>query len=323
MAEPVLSDLWAVYALGNATYLRVTEGGEIVGAAGAIDLGTTTLEIGDVYLGDDKGLFFGDDQDGKIEYDEDGTDQMRVTGADWLFVDADLLFIDAQGIILGTGSDDTIKHSGTATLWTHATGDLTFDNTATTGSTICLLGTDTTAVDFQVQNNSAAALFSVTPASASTGTTKVVGTLDLDGDLDLDTAFGTAPGTAAIITATSADADGAATGLFVEVAQITNVRTSTRVAAIKAKVTSLSGDTSGVDYACFEASVVAGEAGAEHTVLYSEDAFDFFMMALASGDGGVTVAANGMTADPESAQEAGYISIDVAGTGYQIPFYGA
>ena len=43
----------------------------------------------------------------------------------------------------------------------------------------------------------------------------------------------------------------------------------------------------------------------------------------ASGDGGVTVAADGMTADPEGAAEAGYITILVGATGYQIPIYAA
>lgn len=43
----------------------------------------------------------------------------------------------------------------------------------------------------------------------------------------------------------------------------------------------------------------------------------------ASTQGGVTVSADGMTASPESAAEAGYITIDVGGTGYQIPIYAA
>lgn len=81
-----------------------------------------------------------------------------------------LLFADNAKLIVGTGSDDTISHNGTNTLWTHTTGDLTIDNTLVTGSTIMLLGTDTTATDFQVQNNSAAALLTVTPGSATGGT---------------------------------------------------------------------------------------------------------------------------------------------------------
>ena len=48
-----------------------------------------------------------------------------------------------------------------------------------------------------------------------------------------------------------------------------------------------------------------------------------FAKAVASGDGGMTVSANGMTADPETDAEAGYVTIDIGGTGYQIPIYAA
>lgn len=86
-----------------------------------------------------------------------------------------LLFNDNAKLVIGTGSDDTISHDATNTLWAHVTGDLTIDNQLATGSTIMLLGADTTAVDFQVQNNSAAALLTVTPESATGGTTVVMG----------------------------------------------------------------------------------------------------------------------------------------------------
>jgi len=48
-----------------------------------------------------------------------------------------------------------------------------------------------------------------------------------------------------------------------------------------------------------------------------------FLLASASGQMGCTVSADGMTANPESDQEAGYITISVQGNTYQIPFYGA
>lgn len=41
----------------------------------------------------------------------------------------------------------------------------------------------------------------------------------------------------------------------------------------------------------------------------------------ASGDGGVTVGSDGMDGDPEGDQEAGYITIVVGSTSYQVPFY--
>lgn len=45
-----------------------------------------------------------------------------------------------------------------------------------------------------------------------------------------------------------------------------------------------------------------------------------------NGEGNInamTVSADGMTADPETATEAGYITITINGTDYQIPIYAA
>jgi hypothetical protein len=53
------------------------------------------------------------------------------------------------------------------------------------------------------------------------------------------------------------------------------------------------------------------------------DGGSLLVKAVASGDAGMTVSADGMTADPETAQEAGYIAVDIGGTGYQIPIYAA
>lgn len=45
------------------------------------------------------------------------------------------------------------------------------------------------------------------------------------------------------------------------------------------------------------------------------------LTAVASGDGGVTATADGMSQDPETASEDGFIDIVVVATTYQIPFY--
>jgi len=50
-------------------------------AVGGADIGSTSAEWGDVYIADDKKVQFGDGQDATIEYDEDGTDQLRIAGA--------------------------------------------------------------------------------------------------------------------------------------------------------------------------------------------------------------------------------------------------
>ncbi len=59
-------------------------------------------------------------------------------------------------------------------------------------------------------------------------------------------------------------------------------------------------------------SVIRGNANSTNLVL-----------AEASGDLGCTIGADGMTANPENDQEAGYITINVASTSYQVPFYAA
>jgi hypothetical protein len=48
--------------------------------ASGVDLGTAALEWGNIYIGDDKKIYFGTDSNATIEYDEDGTDQLRIAG---------------------------------------------------------------------------------------------------------------------------------------------------------------------------------------------------------------------------------------------------
>ena len=60
---------------------------------------------------------------------------------------------DSQSIALGAGGDLTLTHGGTDSTITSATGDLTIDNTAATGSTILQLGTDTLATSVEMKDN--------------------------------------------------------------------------------------------------------------------------------------------------------------------------
>ena len=48
--------------------------------ASGVDLGTASLEWGNIYIGDDKKIYLGTGSDASIEYDEDGTDQLRIAG---------------------------------------------------------------------------------------------------------------------------------------------------------------------------------------------------------------------------------------------------
>jgi hypothetical protein len=50
-------------------------------ASGGADLGSTSLEWGDVYIADDKKIYLGSDQNFSIEYDEDGNDTTAVVAA--------------------------------------------------------------------------------------------------------------------------------------------------------------------------------------------------------------------------------------------------
>ena len=57
------------------------------------------------------------------------------------------------------------------------------------------------------------------------------------------------------------------------------------------------------------------------SILYLRSTTTNFIEASASGKGGVTVSSDGMHRDPEDHAEAGYITIKVGTTTYQVPFY--
>ena len=93
----------------------------------------------------------------------------------------DLKLTKDKSLIIGVGSDISLGHDGTNSTLTNTTGNFTLDNTANNKKTIMMLGTDTSATSFEVQNNSAAALFKV----SGSGTSTVTGVLAVD-DLVLD-----------------------------------------------------------------------------------------------------------------------------------------
>ena len=57
-------------------------------ALGSATLGADGIGWGDVYIADNKSIKFGNDNDATIEYDEDGTDELRFAGADVTFEQA-------------------------------------------------------------------------------------------------------------------------------------------------------------------------------------------------------------------------------------------
>ncbi len=107
-ASEVLSDISAAPAAGDSNIVTTgaLDSGSITSGFGAIDngtsnirtatitaetavvpdaasgatLGTTSLEWGHLYIGDDQKIYLGDGQDVSLEYDEDGTDELRIAG---------------------------------------------------------------------------------------------------------------------------------------------------------------------------------------------------------------------------------------------------
>jgi hypothetical protein len=69
------------------------------------------------------------------------------------FTGTRLTFNDNAILSIGTGNDFSVSHDATNSLITSTTGDLTIDNTNTTGSTIFQLGTDTSATSLELKNN--------------------------------------------------------------------------------------------------------------------------------------------------------------------------
>jgi hypothetical protein len=88
-------------------------------ASGGADIGSTSAEFGDIYIADDKKIKFGSDQDVSIEYDEDGTDSLLISGGD-------VTLSDDKKLFFGTDKDVSIEYDedGTDTLLISG-GDIT------------------------------------------------------------------------------------------------------------------------------------------------------------------------------------------------------
>lgn len=95
----------------------------------------------------------------------------------------------------------------------------------------------------------------------------------------------TGAGTAHSVAATVNSASAAVVALAGSAAQITTARTSGTMTAVKGSVTSLTGDTAGVDYYAFEAAVTVGEANADHLALRVGAGFDAAIDSSAAATG--------------------------------------
>ena len=133
-ASEVLSDISAAPAAGDSNIVTTgaLDSGSITSGFGAIDngtsnirtatitaetavvpdaasgatLGTTSLEWGHLYIGDDQKIYLGDGQDVSLEYDEDGTDQLRIAG-NTVFENQIEATLDIE--IDSTPSDETVS----------------------------------------------------------------------------------------------------------------------------------------------------------------------------------------------------------------------
>lgn len=85
-----------------------------------------------------------------------------------LLKDGDVVLLDSDRLVAGTGSDYVVTHNGTNTLLTNTTGNVVHDNQAATGATYVDLGTDTSATEFAVRNNGGAALLKIDGAGTIT-----------------------------------------------------------------------------------------------------------------------------------------------------------
>jgi len=93
-------------------------------ASGGADIGSTSAEFGDIYIADDKKIKFGSDQDITMEYDEDGTDSLLISGGDVTIADDKKLFF-------GTDKDVSIEYDEDGNNTMLVTGDVVFADGST------------------------------------------------------------------------------------------------------------------------------------------------------------------------------------------------
>jgi len=96
---------------GIRTNTFTAEDSILPSAVGGADLGSTSAEWGDIYIADDKKIYFGSGQDVSLEYDEDGIDTLLISGGD-------VTLADDKKLYFGTGKDVSLEYDedGTDTL---------------------------------------------------------------------------------------------------------------------------------------------------------------------------------------------------------------
>ena len=145
----------------DSTPLSFGDGGDVLVQFDATNLviSTAVADTGAVVFGSSgvgvDVIFYGDTATYDVTWDQ---------SADSLICNDNVV------VALGTGSDEALSYDGTDFLWTHTSGEWILDVSGATDSAIIRLGTDDAATDFQVQNDSAAAVLTITGAGALTST---------------------------------------------------------------------------------------------------------------------------------------------------------
>jgi len=138
--------------------------------SGGADIGSTSAEFGDIYIADDKKIHFGNDQDATIEYDEDGTDKLVVTG--------NVTFADGSTDV-DIASHDTsngLKLGGTLVTATAAELNIMDGVTATKDELNLMDGVTATTAELNIMDGVTRTASQINSARDGTVTSVVAGT---------------------------------------------------------------------------------------------------------------------------------------------------
>ena len=170
--------------------------------SGGADIGSTSAEFGDIYIADDKKIKFGSDQDISVEYDEDGTDSLLISGGDVTIADDKKLFFgtdkdvsieydeDGNNTMLVTGDVVFADGSTSVDIKSHdlSANGLKLDGTLVTASAAELNHCDGVTSNIQTQLNTKVTSSGVT--SVATGTGLTGGTITSTGTISINTGLG-------------------------------------------------------------------------------------------------------------------------------------
>ena len=120
-----LSALFPLKSGVAASFTTITAGTSILpDTSGGADIGSASAEFGDIYIADDKKIKFGSQQDITMEWDEDGTDSLLISGGDVTIADDNKLFF-------GTDKDVSIEYDEDGNNAMVIAGDVIFADGST------------------------------------------------------------------------------------------------------------------------------------------------------------------------------------------------